>query len=69
MTGRSGQVAKVVVPAEVTAEVVEEPICRYGALMPVLRRDEDVETPYRAEKQVPSLCLGNGDSHRPRRRS
>jgi len=41
----------------VTAEVVEEPIGRYGALVPVLRRDEDVETPYRAEEQVPSLSL------------
>jgi len=69
MTGRRRDVTKVIVPIEVTAEVVEEPLSRHVALVPILRRDEDVKASYGAEQQMPSLRLGDGDSHRPRRGS
>jgi hypothetical protein len=42
VTGGRREVTKVVAPVEMTAEVVEEPVGRYGALVPVLRRDENV---------------------------
>jgi len=43
MTGRNRLVDEVVVPVEVTAEVVDEPVS--SALVPILRQDQDGESP------------------------
>ena len=52
-----------------TTQVIEEPIGRYRAFVAVLRRNEDVESSERTEQPVPALCIGDGHSHRSRRRS
>jgi len=63
------EVFTVVVAFEVRAEVVEEPINRYGTVVPMLRRTDAINTFYQTEEKMPPLRLGDGDLHRTRRRS